>query len=136
MNDPETQISYPTYDDVVAFHVGLMQRLHEGYYGVSSESLLQSAIERPRMAAQFEDADLIRQAVHLLWGLVQNHPFVQGNKRTGVALAFALLLRNGLNVVAEQEDVVALGLAVAAGQMDVGVVDAWLRERTERLEQQ
>lgn len=124
---------YPTYDEAIAFHIGLMRRMDEGYYGVLSESLLASALERPRMAAHYEGADLLRQAAHLLWGLLKNHPFHQGNKRTAVALTFALLYRNGLDVVAEQDEVVELGYRVEDGGWDVDRVDAWLRQHCRRL---
>ena len=126
-------VSYLDYNEAVAFHIGLMVRLHERYYGVASEDLLWSALERPRMAAQFEGADLLRQAAHLLWGLIRDHPFRQGNKRTGVAMAFAFLERNGRRVTASQEDIVALGFGVAQGRMDVDAVDVWLRERSHVL---
>ena len=105
--------------------------MDEKYYGVVSEELLASALERPKMAVRYEEADPIRQAAHLLWGIIRNHPFRQGNKRTGVALAFAFLFRNGIKVVAEQEDVVELGLGVAEKRLEVAQVEIWLRKHTQ-----
>ena len=129
----EPSVVYPDYVETVALHIRLMMRLHESYYGVASEDLLRSALERPRMAAQFEEADLFRQAAHLLWGLINAHPFRQGNKRTGVAMAFAFIERNGMRVTARQEDIVALGFGVAEGRMEVEEVEGWLRERAHPL---
>lgn len=128
MSDVRFSVVYPDFEEAVSFHVALMRRMGESYYGLAAPDLLRSALDRPRMAARFEEVDLLRQAAHLLWGLIQDHPFHQGNKRTGVALAFAFLLRNGREVVAEQEEVVALGLGVANGRMDVGAVEEWLRD--------
>ena len=112
----------------------MMQSMNEKYYGVISEELLASALERPVMAVQYEEADLLRQAAHLLWGIIRNHPFRQGNKRTGVALAFAFLLRNGIDIVADQEEVIELGLGVAERRLDVDQVDKWLREHAQPLD--
>jgi death-on-curing protein len=119
---------YPTYDEVLALHVGMMRAMSEGFYGVSADHLLASALERPRMAAQYEGADLIRQAAHLLWGLLKNHPFRQGNKRTAVTVAFGFLYRNGYGIAAEQDEVIELGYRIEDGGWDVDRVDAWLRE--------
>ena len=127
MNDPP-EIAYLTYDQVVAFHIGLMRRLGEGYYGVLAPDLLTSALDRPRMAAQYEDADLIRQAAHLVWGLLKNHPFHQGNKRTAVALPFTFLATNGQWIEAEQDEVVELGYRIEDGGWDVDRVESWLRQ--------
>ncbi len=130
MNEQGSQILYPDYDEAVALHVRLMVSLQEHYYGVASEDLLISALERPKMAAHFESADLIEQAAHILWGIIRNHPFRQGNKRTGVAIAFAFLRENGLLIVAEQDDVISLGLGVAEGSTEVSEVTLWLRSHS------
>jgi death on curing protein len=127
VNEPK-EIVYPTYDEVVALHVGLMHDMGERYYGVMAANLLASALDRPRMAAQYEDADIFRQAGHLVWGLLKNHPFHQGNKRTAVTVAIGFLHRNGLAVVAEQDEVVELGYRIEDGGWDVDRVEAWLRQ--------
>jgi death-on-curing protein len=129
VNDPHG-IDYPTYDDAMAFHIELMRNMGEGYHGVLSPDLLASALERPRMAAQYEGADLVRQAAHLVWGLLKNHPFHQGNKRTAVALAFSFLDRHGFDVEAERDETVELGYRIEDGGWDVDRVDAWLRQHT------
>jgi death-on-curing protein len=121
---------YPSYDVVVATHVAMMRRMDEDYYGVADPNLLSSALERPRMAAQYEEADLYRQAAHLLWGLLKNHPFRQGNKRTAVTVTFGFLYRNGRRVVAEQDEVVELGYRIEDGGWDLEQVDEWLRGHT------
>lgn len=126
----EREIEYLGYDWVVAYHLGLMRRLGEDYHGVLAPHLLASALERPRMDAQYEGADIFRQAAHLLWGLLKNHPFHQGNKRTAVALTFSFLDVNGYWVEAEQTEVVELGYRIEDGGWDVDRVDTWLREHT------
>jgi death-on-curing protein len=105
-----------------------MRRLGERYYGVLAPNLLASALERPRMAAQYEDADLFRQAAHLVWGLLKNHPFHQGNKRMAVTLMVSFLDINGYWIEAEQDDVVALGYGIEDESWDLERVEAWLRQ--------
>ncbi len=58
--------------------------LHGGARGVRDEALLESALARPRQIAGYEpEADIIRLAAALTFAIVRNHPFVDGNKRTG-----------------------------------------------------
>ena len=80
------------------------------------------------MAAYYEGADLARQAATLLWGLVENHPFYDGNKRTGWVTMRTFLLLNGRVVTANEDDSFALVIAVTQG-LTVDEVEAWLRAR-------
>lgn len=84
----------------------------ETHYGVFDRDLVESALARPRHAAAFERADLIRQAATLCYGLIKNHPWVGGNKRTATAITNEFLKLNGRIIVALTEDVVELVLAV------------------------
>ncbi len=106
--------------------------MHEKYYGLISEELLASALERPVMAFQYENADLLRQAAHLLWGIIKNHPFrCLDNGVHLIAPAFAFLVRNDIDIVADQEEVIELGLGVAESRLDVDQVDKWLRDHAQ-----
>ena len=75
-----------TYPEAVEIHIRLMRRWQEVRYGVDSKDLIASALARPRQAAFYENADLLRQAATLCYGLVKNHPWVGGNKRTATVL--------------------------------------------------
>jgi prophage maintenance system killer protein len=80
-------VHYPGYDFLLELHVYLMRDAwHEVYYGPTRPELLQSALARPRQAAYYEEADGIRQAAYLFHGILMNHGFAQGNKRTAYAL--------------------------------------------------
>jgi death-on-curing protein len=91
-------------------------------------NLLESAVARPRMAAYYEGADLARQAATLLWGLVENHPFYDGNKRAGWVAMRTFLLLNGQVITANEDDSFALVIAVTQG-LTVDEVEVWLRAR-------
>jgi len=89
-------------------------------------NLLESAVTRPRMAAHYEAADLLRQAATLLWGLVENHAFYDGNKRTGWVVMRTFLVLNALTLTATEDESFELVVAVAQG-LSVEATEAWLR---------
>lgn len=100
----------------------------ETHYGVFDRDLVESALARPRHAAAFERADLIRQAATLCYGLIKNHPWVGGNKRTATAITNEFLKLNGRIIVALTEDVVELVLAVDGDSYGVNEIELWLRQ--------
>jgi death-on-curing protein len=75
---------------------------HGGSFGVRDKSLLESAINRP--FSTFDNSDLyptpIEKAAAILESILINHPFIDGNKRTGYVLARLILLENGLDISA------------------------------------
>ena len=80
------ETKYLDYAEAVLIHIRLMQVLGENRYGVDSRDLIDSALARPRHAAIYENADIIRQSATLLFGLIKNHPWLGGNKRTATTL--------------------------------------------------
>ena len=77
---------YVTYAEAVLIHVVVMRYFGESHFGVDDRALIESALARPKHAAVYENADLIRQAATLCYGLIKNHPWVGGNKRTATAI--------------------------------------------------
>ena len=105
--------------------------LFGGATGIRDEGLLQSALARPRQIFAYEDnADLVRLAVAYAFGIVRNHPFVDGNKRTAFMTAVVFLERNGLHVVASESEAAQAVLELAAGTLPEGAFAAWLRDNT------
>lgn len=86
---------YPTVMDAVALHEFIMLRMESAPTALRDEGALDSALNRPRMAAHYEDADLATQAVLLIVGIALAHPFVDGNKRTALLVGDTFLDRNG-----------------------------------------
>jgi len=101
----------------------------ETHYGVFDRSLVESALARPKQAATYEAADLIRQAATLCYGLIRNHPWVGGNKRTATAISNEFLKRNGSIIVAATEELLDLVFAVEGRRWEVDEVENWLRPR-------
>ncbi|PZU22425.1 MAG: type II toxin-antitoxin system death-on-curing family toxin [Shinella sp.] len=91
---------------------------HGGLPGLKDENALEAALARPLNKAAYGEEDLFALAAAYLYGIVRNHPFSDGNKRTGFLAAFSFLAINGQLLEAEQAEVIAFVLAVAAGEID------------------
>jgi death-on-curing protein len=104
---------------------------HGGSPGLRDANLLESALARPVNAMDYGDPDLPRLAALYAAGIIRNHPFLDGNKRTGFLLAYTFLALNGMRLVASQQDVISTTLDLAAGIIDVDGYAAWLRTVTE-----
>ena len=124
------EVVHLSYAEAVLAHIELMRYLGETRYGVFDRSLVESALARPQQAATYESADLVAQAATLLYGLIKNHPWVGGNKRTATALTQLFLRRNGAKISAAVGDVVELVLAVESGEWQLAEIENWLRTRT------
>lgn len=100
---------------------------HGGRRGVRDEHALESAVARPRQRfADGSEPDLAKLASTLCFGIVQNHPFVDGNKRVGFLAAFTFLRLNGLDLNAEDAEVVEVMEGVAAGDVSEADLAGWL----------
>lgn len=120
-----TEANYVSYAEAVYLHIRLMKLSGETRYGVFDRALLQSALARPQQSAVYEQADLIRQAATLCFGLIKNHPFTGGNKRTTTALVDEFLFRNHVEVTATTAEIIELVLAIEAGAWAIDEAEAW-----------
>jgi len=91
-----------------------------GTFGIKSESLLESAIEAPYQT--FDGIELfpskIEKAARLGYGLISNHPFIDGNKRIGAYIMLSFLEVNGLYFDFSDEEIEKIALGVASGKLD------------------
>jgi death-on-curing protein len=115
---------------VLIFHGDVLGE-HGGLSGLRDQSLFDSALARPRNAFAYGEADLCLLAALYAAGIVKNHPFVDGNKRTGFLCAAIFLELNGNALVASEDGVVANTVALAVGDIDEHAYAAWLRENTQ-----
>ena len=120
---------YLAYADAVVEHIELMRGLGEVRYGVFDRTLLQSALARPQQAASYERADLHAQAATLCYGLIKNHPFLGGNKRTATHLTDRFLKLNGFEIVATGPEVVEMMLAIESDLWAIELITDWMRAR-------
>lgn len=103
-----------------------------GGRGLRDPALLDSALARPRQLLAYRKPDLFELAAAYAFGLVRNHPFVDGNKRTAFTTAVLFLELNGRRFTATEVDATLQTLALAASELDEAGYAAWLRARCHR----
>ena len=117
--------------DALALH-GKLLALHGGGEGIRNKGLLESALARPlQLYAYAEAPDLIDMAAAYSAGIVRNHPFVDGNKRTGFVTGVLFLELNGPRFTGTEEDATQAVLALAAGTLDDAGYAAFLRDNVD-----
>ena len=118
--------------DVFVIHDRLLAD-YGGAPGLRDEGLLQSALARPRQHHAYANSTgIVEMAALYTTGIVRNHPFVDGNKRTGFVAGVLLLELNGFRFIASEEDATQAVMSLAAGTLDEASYTAWLRANSER----
>ncbi|MEO7402773.1 MAG: type II toxin-antitoxin system death-on-curing family toxin [Burkholderiales bacterium] len=123
-----------TLDEVVAIHRDQIER-YRGSLGVRDWGLLQLAIAMPAatFGGQLLHGDLSEMAAAYLFHLVQNHPFIDGNKRVGAAATDVFLALNGQRLVASEDEYAELVLSIARGETSKSAAAEFLRPHVERI---
>lgn len=104
-------------EQVMRLHASMIER-YGGTEGTRDVGLLQSAVAMPQMAygGEYLHVDIFEMAAAYLYHIVQNHPFLDGNKRTGAATAIVFLAINDIAIEADEDGLVDLTVAAARGQ--------------------
>jgi death on curing protein len=105
---------------------------HGGAVGLRDEALLQSALDRPINHFAYEHTDIVELAAKYTASIVQNHPFVDGNKRTGFVVGVLFLELNGYRFTASEEAAARAAIELAAGTMDEKSFCNFLRANSKR----
>ncbi len=124
---------YLTVIEAITLHILLMQKWEEVRFGVDRKDLLESALARPQQAFAYEDADIIRQTATLCFGLVKNHPWLGGNKRTATFLMETFLEMNEFELIAENSEIIEMVLAVESDIWKVDEIENWLKEKVKSI---
>lgn len=119
-------------DVLLALHERLLAE-HGGSAGVRDDGLLDSALGRPQNLFAYEKPTIFDLAAAYACGIIKNHPFVDGNKRSGFMAAYLFLGRNGVELTAAENDVVFKTVAVAAGKLSDREFAVWLSENSKQL---
>jgi death-on-curing protein len=123
-----------TGEEVLYLHHRLIEETG-GSHGVRDVGLLQSAIQSP--TSGFGDQEcypsLFEKAAVAMRSIVKNHPFVDGNKRTGISAAAMTLQINGFTLTASQQEFEDFAVAVATDHPTVEEIATWLRAKSVKV---
>ncbi len=121
-------IDFLHIDDVLAIHCDQVER-YGGEMGIRDVGLLQSAIAMPQASfgGEFLHRDIFEMAAAYLFHIVQNHPFLDGNKRTGAVAAIVFMAMNDIELEADEEGLEAVTLTVAKGQTNKDQIAGFFR---------
>ena len=116
--------------DALTIHDRLLA-LYGGAEGIRDQPLLESALARPKQIYSYAaNPSVTDLGAALMAGLVRNHPFIDGNKRTGFVLGVLFLELNGVNFTASEEEATHAVRLLAAGEMDEVGFRNWLYDNT------
>jgi death-on-curing protein len=118
-------------DTVLALHEELLAEFG-GSSGVRDEGLLESALARPENLLAYGKPSIFDLAASYAFGLVKNHAFIDGNKRTGFVIAALFLEINSYRLQAAEADAIVHTLALAAGAMDEAGYAVWLETNSRK----
>ena len=114
-------------DRVLAIHARQIAE-HGGDDGIRDHGLLESALARPEnIAAYVPAADIAQLAAAYAFGLIKNHPFIDGNKRTGYVVMETFIIRNGRRLTAPPQEKFLTIIGVADGTISENDLTQWLR---------
>lgn len=122
---------YLTFEDIVGMH-GELIREHGGKWNLRDAAALHAAVARPQSGYY---NDLVEEAAALFESLSQNHPFIDGNKRTAMTATAVFLELNGRKL--QFEDDAAYGWIIGlyeSGRMNKKEIESWLRDHISAVE--
>lgn len=126
--------SYLTLEQIFLIHDEQIE-LFGGSHGIRDLALLESAAMRPQ--ATFGGNDLynllFEKAAVLIHSVILNHPFIDGNKRTGIASAIVFLEKNKYALKANDRELVDIALQIANKQIDIDKISSWLKKHSNPL---
>jgi len=123
-----------TLERVKQLHTDAIRK-YGGSEGLRQPGMLDSALAMPKagFGGSYLHEDLFEMAAAYMYHLVQNHPFIDGNKRVGLDAALVFLKLNGMEVVATQDEIVDMVLQVAQGNMHKPAIADFLRQHSQPM---
>jgi len=127
-------MKYLTAEQVLFIHARLIEETG-GSHGVRDLKMMKYALGRVQARFNEQDLspDLFSKAAALIDSLIRNHPFVDGNKRTGVTAAGLFLHRNGYRLVADRNDLVEMTMRIAESQTSLDELAIWLENNSQPI---
>ncbi|CAN5393305.1 type II toxin-antitoxin system death-on-curing family toxin [soil metagenome] len=116
-------------DTILVVHEISLQQ-HGGSAGLRDRAMLESAAARARHQFAYGDSDICDLAACYAFGIANNHPFIDGNKRTAFMAAYTFLGDNGLELTAPEADAAVMTLGLADKSVTEESYAQWLRDNT------
>ncbi len=125
---------YLTPEQVLFIHARLVAETG-GERGIRDLGLLSSAVSRPQAVFDGNELypDIFHKAAALLESLVNNHPFVDGNKRTGITAAAMFLQINSYSLTASNQELESFVLSIASGRQTIDSIMDWLKSHSRAI---
>jgi death on curing protein len=123
-------------NEVIEIHSDQIRR-YGGHPGIRDIELLKSAIAVPTacFGGDYLHRDIYEMAAAYLFHMVRNHPFIDGNKRTGAVLSAVFLIMNGIELIAKEDALEKLVVSVAESKSDKVAITQFFRNNTSKIEQ-
>ncbi|MFQ5674243.1 MAG: type II toxin-antitoxin system death-on-curing family toxin [Nitrospinales bacterium] len=118
--------------EVVLLTHDLLLAEHGGQPGLRDEGLLDTALARPQQLLSYGDPDLFGLAAAYVFGIIRNHPFLDGNKRTAFMVGFDFLYQNGKLLSAPEPQAAQMVVDLAAKKITEEEFAIWLQENSKR----
>lgn len=124
--------TYVTLEQILVIHQDQIER-YGGTSGIRTLSLLESAVLRPQSTFNGKElyTDIFEKAASLMHSLIRNHPFMDGNKRTGIVAGCVFLEINGVSLRISQEQLVTIAISIATKKMGIESITKCLKEHIE-----
>jgi death-on-curing protein len=120
---------YLSLEEILRLHFQLIED-YGGSHGVRDEARIKSVVDAPRQEVfgteQYET--VYKKAAVYIRNIIGDHPFVDGNKRSGITVAGVFLLRNGMKLTVTPKELEDFAVAVAVEHLDVPAIAAWLQQ--------
>lgn len=120
---------YLTSEEVIAIHDHFVKKFG-GTLGIRDDGLLESGVYRCQVVYGGKDLyrNIFEKAAAILHSMIFDHPFVDGNKRAAIISASSMLMRNGYNFEATDDELVAFPLAVEKTRPEISEIAVWLKK--------
>lgn len=122
-------VNFLTFNEVIEIHEDVIKR-YGGSLGIRDQGLLLSALGQPQstFSGEYLHKDLFRMGAAYLFHLCKNHPFIDGNKRTAVAVTLMFFFLNEVEIDVDNDLLTEMVLAVINEKLDKETIAKWFRK--------
>lgn len=128
------QTVFLSLEEIITIHVDQIER-YGGSHGIRDLILLESAVFRPQSTFGGEElySSIFEKAAALTHSIIMNHPFIDGNKRTGMVSSLIFLELNGYNLAVNQKSLVNAALCIATKKWNIEDFINWLKKNSKKI---